>query len=154
MGDDDQSIYGFRGSKPEIMLNFTKDYPEASQVLLNVNYRSRRDIVNAAGNLIAHNKMRFSKEVTTQNEQAGGVKVYSFQSKLKQAENIALLIKQYMTQPKAKYSDIAILYRTNNHTVYTADRLMKEGIPFTMKEKPKNIYDSAMAKDIIAYLNL
>lgn len=152
VGDDDQSIYGFRGSKPEIMLNFPKDYPEAKQVLLDVNYRSRKDIVDVAGKLIAHNKARFDKKVRTQNEQLGGVKIYSFHSKLKQAENIALLIKQYMTQPDARYSDIAILYRTNNHTVYTADRLMKEGIPFTVKEKPKNIYDSAVAKDMIAYM--
>lgn len=152
VGDDDQSIYGFRGSKPEIMLNFPKDYPETQQVLLDVNYRSRKDIVDVAGKLIAHNKMRFDKKVRTQNEQLGGVKIYSFHSKFKQAENIAQLIRQYMTQPGAKYSDIAILYRTNNHTVYTADRLMKEGIPFSMKEKPKNIYDSAVAKDMIAYL--
>ncbi len=152
VGDDDQSIYGFRGSKPEIMLNFPKDYPDAERVLLDVNYRSRRDIVDVAGKLIAHNKARYDKKVRTQNEQLGGVKIFSFHSKLKQAENIVLLIKQYMNQPNARYSDIAILYRTNNHTVYTADRLMKEGIPFTMKEKPKNIYDSAVAKDIIAYL--
>lgn len=152
VGDDDQAIYGFRGSRPEIMLNFTKDYPEAEQVLLDVNYRSRKDIVDVAGKLIAHNKTRFDKKVRTQNEQLGGVKIYAFHSKLKQAENIALLIRQYMEQPGARYSDIAILYRTNNHTVYTADRLMKEGIPFSMKEKPQNIYDSAVAKDIIAYL--
>ncbi|MDE6984592.1 MAG: ATP-dependent helicase, partial [Lachnospiraceae bacterium] len=119
VGDDDQSIYGFRGSRPEIMLNFTRDYPGAEQVLLDVNYRSRRDIVDVAGKLIAHNQMRFDKKVRTQNEQLGGVKIYSFHSKLRQAENIALLIKQYMTQPDARYSDIAILYRTNNHTVYT-----------------------------------
>jgi len=153
VGDDDQSIYGFRGSKPEIMMNFTKDYPEAQQVLLNVNYRSKQGIVDTAGKLIAHNKVRFAKDVKAQNEQTDGVNIYSFSSKLKQAENIALLIKQYMEQPAAKYSDIAILYRTNNHTVYTADKLMKEGIPFHMKEKPKNIYDSPIAKDIIAYLN-
>jgi len=152
VGDDDQSIYGFRGSKPEIMLNFTKDYPESEQVLLDVNYRSKRDIVDVAGKLIRHNKTRFDKKVSAQNDQLGGVKIYSFHSKLKQAENIALLIKQYISQPGTKYSDIAILYRTNNHTVYTADRLMKEGIPFIMKEKPKNIYDGAVAKDIIAYL--
>lgn len=152
VGDDDQAIYGFRGSRPEIMLNFTKDYPEAEQVLLDVNYRSRKDIVDVAGKLIAHNKTRFDKKVRTQNEQLGGVKIYAFHSKLKQAENIALLIRQYMEQPGARYSDIAILYRTNSHTVYTADRLMKEGIPFSMKEKPRNIYDSAVAKDIIAYL--
>ncbi len=153
VGDDDQSIYGFRGSKPEIMMNFTKDYPEAQQVLLNINYRSKQGIVDTAGKLIAHNKIRFAKEVKAQNKQTDGVNVYSFSSKLKQAESIVLLIKQYMEQPAAKYSDIAILYRTNNHTVYTADKLMKEGIPFHMKEKPQNIYDNPIAKDIIAYLN-
>lgn len=153
VGDDDQSIYGFRGSKPEIMLNFKKDYPNAGQVLLNVNYRSRKDITETAGKLIAHNKVRFPKEVETQNQQEDGVKIYAFRSKLKQAESIALLIRQYMEQPGARYSDIAILYRTNNHSVYTAGRLMQEGIPFAMKEKPKNIYDSAVAKDIISYIN-
>ena len=152
VGDDDQSIYGFRGSKPEIMLNFTKDYPRAERVLLDVNYRSRQGIVDVAGQLISHNKMRFDKAVRAQNTQNDGVKIYSFQSKSKQAESIALLIKQYMALPDTKYSDIAILYRTNNHTIYTADRLMREGIPFTMKEKPKNIYESPVAKDMIAYL--
>lgn len=153
VGDDDQSIYGFRGSDPEIMLRFTKDYPDAQQVLLNVNYRSKQDITETAGKLIAHNKVRFSKIVQTQNTQNDGVSVYSFHSKPKQAENIALLIKQYMEQPGAKYSDIAILYRTNSHIAYTAERLIHEGIPFSLKEKPKNIYDSEVAKDIIAYLN-
>ena len=117
VGDDDQSIYGFRGSKPEIMLNFKKDYPNASQVLLNINYRSKKDITEIAGKLIAHNKARFSKEVEAQNTQSDGVKIYSFPSKVQQAESIALLLKQYMGQPDAKYSDIAILYRTNNHSV-------------------------------------
>jgi len=153
VGDDDQSIYGFRGSKPEIMLHFKRDYPEAQQVLLNVNYRSKRDIVETAGHLIEHNKIRFRKKVTTQNPKTDGLKIYAFSSKLKQAESIAILIRQYMAQPGSKYSDIAILYRTNSHTIYTADRLMKEGIPFTMKEKPKNIYDSNVAKDIISYMS-
>lgn len=153
VGDDDQSIYGFRGSNPEIMLHFTEDYPDASQVLLNVNYRSKQDITETAGKLIAHNKVRFSKDVRTQNIQKDGVRVYSFHSKPKQAENIALLIKQYMEQPGAKYSDIAILYRTNSHIAYTAERLVRQGIPFSINEKPKNIYDSETAKDMIAYIN-
>ncbi len=153
VGDDDQSIYGFRGSKPEIMLNFKKDYPNASQVLLNINYRSKKDITEIAGRLIAHNKARFPKEVEAHNTQSDGVKIYSFPSKVQQAESIALLIKQYMGQSGAKYNDIAILYRTNNHSVYTAGKLMKEGIPFSMKEKPKNIYESPIAKDIVSYIN-
>lgn len=152
VGDDDQSIYGFRGSRPEIMLNFQKDYPNAKQVLLNVNYRSRRDIVETAGRLIAHNKIRFQKRVETKNPQTDGVKIYSFDSKHRQAENIALLIKQYMQQEGARYSDIAILYRTGNHMVYTIQSLIQEGIPFHANEKPKNIYKTPIAMDIISYL--
>jgi DNA helicase-2/ATP-dependent DNA helicase PcrA len=135
------------------MLNFTKDYPNAKQVVLNINYRSRKDITYIAEKLITHNKVRFQKEVEADNKQPGGVKIFSFESKTKQAQNIALLIKQYMEQPDAKYSDIAILYRTNSHTLYTADRLMHEGIPFVMKEKPKNIYDEPAVKDVISYIN-
>ena len=152
VGDDDQAIYGFRGSKPEIMLNFEKDYPDAKQVLLNVNYRSKRDIVEMAGKLVAHNKTRFSKQVETKNPLTDGVKLYSFESKHQQAKNTALLIQQYMAQEGAHYSDIAILYRTGNHMVYTAQSLMQEGIPFRMKEKPKNIYQSPIAMDVTAYL--
>ncbi len=152
VGDDDQSIYGFRGSKPEIMLNFQKDYPSARQVLLNVNYRSRRDIVETAGRLIAHNKTRFPKTVETQNPMTDGVKIYSFTSKHQQAKNTALLIRQYMEQEGAHYSDIAILYRTGNHMVNTAQCLVQEGIPFRMREKPKNIYQSPIAMDLTAYL--
>lgn len=153
VGDDDQAIYGFRGSSPEIMLHFNKDYPDAKQVLLNVNYRSRKDIVDTAGKLISHNKVRFPKTVETKNTHTNGIRIYSFHSKMKQAEGIALLIKQYMEQPGAKYSDIAILYRTNNHVTYTAGCLMQEGIPFSLNEKPKNIYGSCVAKDIISYIS-
>jgi DNA helicase-2/ATP-dependent DNA helicase PcrA len=152
VGDDDQSIYGFRGSKPDIMLNFTKDYPSAKQVVLNINYRSKKDIVYVAQKLIVNNKARFEKQVEANNKQPGGVKIFSFNSKVAQAENIALLINQYMQQEGASYSDIAILYRTNNHAVYTADRLMHEGIPFVMKEKPKNIYEELVVKDVISYI--
>jgi len=152
VGDDDQAIYGFRGSKPEIMLNFQKDYPNAKQVLLNVNYRSKRDIVETAGRLIAHNKTRFPKEVETQNSMTDGVKIYSFPSKHQQAKNTARLIQQYMEQEGTHYSDIAILFRTGNHMVSTAQCLVQEGIPFRMKEKPKNIYQSPIAMDLTAYL--
>lgn len=152
VGDDDQSIYGFRGARPEIMLNFQKDYPKAQQVVLNVNYRSRQGITDAAGRLIAHNKVRFQKEVRAHNTAADGVKVYAFSSKQEQGENIAVLIQQYMAQEGSNYRDIALLYRTNTPSVYTVSALMRAGIPFTMKEKPKNIYESNPAKDVLAYL--
>jgi DNA helicase-2/ATP-dependent DNA helicase PcrA len=152
VGDDDQSIYGFRGAKPDIMLNFKNDYPEAKQVILNVNYRSKKDIVYVAGKLIENNEVRFEKHVEANNKEPGGVKIFSFNSKVAQAENIALLINQYMQHEGASYRDIAILYRTNSHAVYTADRLMHEGIPFVMREKPKNIYEEPVVKDVISYI--
>ncbi len=152
VGDDDQAIYGFRGSDPEIMLHFQEDYPDAEQVLLNVNYRSKSDIVESASRLIQHNKKRFEKQVVAQNTEKDGVRVCYFESRQEQSKNIVSLIQQYMKQPGAQYKDIALIYRTNTHATITAEKLLKENIPFQMKEKSGNIYDSVVAKDIIAYL--
>lgn len=152
VGDDDQAIYGFRGSNPEIMLHFQEDYPDAKRVLLNVNYRSKSDIVECANQLIGHNKNRFSKQVEAKNIAKDGVRLCYFESRQEQSKNIALLIKQYMKQPGAHYNDIALIYRTNTHAIITAEKLMQENIPFEMKEKAKSVYDSVVAKDIIAYL--
>lgn len=152
VGDDDQSIYGFRGSNPEIMLHFKEDYPKAEQVLLNINYRSKSDIVECANRLIDNNAKRFAKAVEAKNPAKDGVRLCYFESRQEQSKNIALLIKQYMKQPEARYQDIALIYRTNTNAVMTAEKLVQENIPFQMKENVKSVYDSAVAKDIIAYL--
>ena len=152
VGDDDQSIYGFRGSNPEIMLHFQDDYPSAKRVLLNVNYRSKSDIVECANRLISNNTKRFDKQVEAKNTASDGVRLCYFESRQEQAKNIALLIKQYMKQPGAHYHDIALIYRTNTHAIMTAEKLIQENIPFQLKEKVKSVYDSAVAKDIVAYL--
>lgn len=152
VGDDDQAIYGFRGSRPEIMLHFKDDYPDAEQILLNVNYRSKRDIVEASTRLICNNKTRFNKEVQTKNPAIDGVGIYSFENRQQEYQNIISLIEQYMKIPGSKYNDIAILYRTNTNAGMAADKLMKAGIPFLMKEKIKSPYESSIAKDITAYL--
>lgn len=152
VGDDDQSIYGFRGSDPGIMLHFQQDYSNAEKVLLNINYRSNADIVAHANRLIKHNVNRFDKEVIAQNLSRDGVKICYFESRQEQIKNIVSLIRQYMRQPGAKYKDIALLYRTNTHATITAEKLLKEKIPFQMKEKAGNIYHGVVAKDIVAYL--
>ena len=152
VGDDDQAIYGFRGSRPEIMLHFKDDYPNAEQVLLNINYRSKKDIVEASKRLICNNKTRFAKEVKTANTTADGVSIYSFESRAQENQNIISLIEQYMKIPGSNYRDIAILYRTNTNAGTVAEKLMQAGIPFQMKEKIKSPYESSIAKDIIAYL--
>ena len=152
VGDDDQSIYGFRGSNPEIMLHFKDDYPNAEQVLLNVNYRSKKDIVESANRLIANNTKRFEKIVEAKNTATDGVRLCFFESRQEQTKNIVKLIKQYMNRENAHYSDIALIYRTNTYAMVTAEKFLQENIPFQMKEKTKNIYDSVVAKDVIAYL--
>lgn len=152
VGDDDQAIYGFRGSDPEIMLHFQEDYPNAEKVLLNINYRSKSDIVENANRLIRHNTKRFEKQIKAQNVADNGVRICYFESRQEQAKNIVSLIQQYMKHPKAQYKDIALIYRTNTHATITAEKLLKEKIPFQMKEKVGNIYASVVAKDIIAYL--
>lgn len=152
VGDDDQSIYRFRGSNPDIMLNFDKDFPQTQKVLLNINYRSKLGIVNTATKLIAHNKKRFSKRVEAANIANDGVKIYSFESRQLQNQNIITLIQQYMKQQESKYSDIAIIFRTNAYADSLAEKLTKAKIPFQLKEKATNIYNTVIAKDIIAYI--
>lgn len=152
VGDDDQSIYGFRGSNPEIMLHFEEDYPDAKRILLNINYRSKKDIIKAAQNVIEQNGIRFTKDVTTFSQESNSVKLYHFPSQQIQRQNIISLIQQYITQSGAHYRDIALIYRTNTNAAITAEKLMQEKIPFQMKERTKCIYDTEIAKDIFAYL--
>lgn len=152
VGDDDQAIYGFRGSSPELMLRFQEDYPNAKQVLLHINYRSRSDIVEAANALITHNKRRFPKQVEALQKGRDSVRFFCFPSKQEQAKNIVRLITQYKSQPGTHYRDIAIIFRTNTYAVMTAERLVQEEIPFQMKEKGRNPYDSETARDILAYV--
>ncbi len=152
VGDDDQSIYGFRGADPKIMLNFKNDYPDADEVTLSVNYRSGSSIVETAGKLIGNNSMRFAKRIESGNDIRGITKIYSFTSKNEQAQGIDEAVKQYMQMNGARYSDMAILFRTSTGMMRTVDRLVRSNIPFVMKEKPRSIYDSETSKDIAAYL--
>lgn len=152
VGDDDQAIYGFRGADPKIMLSFEQDYPETKKILLNTNYRSKKDIVDLSLRLINHNENRFLKQVNAWNQVDNGVKLYCFESRDMESTNIVTLIRRYMDIPNAKYSDIAIIYRTSAHCVMTAEKMVRAGIPFVLAEKPKHIYESAVGKDIIAYI--
>ena len=134
VGDDDQSIYGFRGSDPSIMLGFTQCYPDARQVLLNINYRSRPEIIEPASNLISHNRNRFDKVITAADCNAGNFKMYSFESVQEQSQAIISLIRQYMEQPDSHYHDIALIYRTNTNAILISEKLLREKIPVHMQE--------------------
>lgn len=153
VGDDDQSIYRFRGAKPEIMLHFEQDYPEAERMVLDVNYRSTEAIVQGAGKVIAHNKDRFSKELHAREGEGFPILTHHFPN---QAEENACIVDKIQTYVGrgGLYSDIAVLFRTNTQPRLLVEELLSAGIPFRMRDSLPNIYDHWVAKDIFTYIRM
>lgn len=153
VGDDDQSIYRFRGARPEIMLGFRKDYPQAEQILLGNNYRSRKEIVDYASSVIAHNKKRFRKQITAVRGTGGRVIRHTLEDTL--CENVELCreIKEALEQG-AEADQIAVLYRTNSIIRPLIEELNRQQIPYVLREKIQNIYEHFIAKDMLAYIRL
>ena len=153
VGDDDQSIYGFRGARPEIMLHFNKDYPDAAQVVLDVNYRSRKEIVQAAQCLIRHNKKRFPKEIRSGRESGQPVAVYAVKNPAEQQKKITELIREGY-ESGTPYGQMAVLLRTAAQARPFLEQLMGAGIPFQMQDSVPNLYRHWIAEDIFAYLRI
>ena len=153
VGDDDQSIYGFRGAKPEIMFQFTKDYPDTQMVLLDQNFRSTKQIVHASLEVINKNKKRFFKEISTQNEEGEAVECQIFSNPGEETKQICQQIQKAVKNGRF-YSEIAILFRTNTGAQLMTERLMEYNIPFAMKDKMPNLYDHWIARDLFAYLKI
>lgn len=153
VGDDDQSIYQFRGAKPEIMLNFCNDYPTAKTVLLNYNYRSQEEIVKTALCLISHNKHRFSKEILAVRTKGLPIKVEKFATQNEEGERIVQLIREYKSSG-IPYKEIALLFRTNTQARSVMGKLLSYNIPFQMRDVIPNLFDHWIAKNMIAYMKL
>ncbi len=151
VGDDDQSVYRFRGSKPELMLGFVNDYPEAETVLLGVNYRSTTEIVDTACRLIAHNQKRYPKKL--QAFRGHGKPVVTFAGSDPQAETMQIVeeIKGYV-QAGYRLEDIAVLYRTNLNPRLLIEKLMEYNIPFVVKDSLPCLYDHWIARNVLAYI--
>ena len=153
VGDDDQSIYQFRGARPEIMLNFPKDYPKAEQVLLNYNYRSQENIVTAALRVIGHNEKRFQKEILATRKAEAPVVADKFLSQEEEGEHILKLIRHYKSQG-IPYKEMAVLFRTNTQARSVMGKLLSYNIPFQMRDVIPNLFDHWIAKNIITYIKL
>ena len=151
VGDDDQSVYRFRGSRPEIMLGFPKDYPRAQTVLLGVNYRSTSEIVDTAVRLIEKNKKRYQKKLTA--NRGSGKAVITCASKDPQAETLRIAeeLKAYR-EAGYSYKDMAILYRTNLNPRLMVEKLMEYNIPFVMKDSMPNLYEHWICQNVLAYI--
>ncbi len=154
VGDDDQSIYGFRGSKPDIMLNFNKDYKNAAQVTLDINYRSTPEIVKAAGDVIRFNNKRYKKNIMPCMEAGGAVVVRRTKDFIDEYNEVCERIKAVVNGEKKRYSDIAVLYRTSAGIGSLVRKLMENGIPFQIRDKLPDMFEHWIAKDIFAYIRL
>lgn len=153
VGDDDQSIYRFRGAKPEIMLGFEKDYPDTKKVLLGINYRSTAMIVDAAGRVIDHNKKRFPKKITSNRENGEKVKIHKTADGRSQSDEILHLIHHYH-KTGTPYSKMAVIYRTNTQPRLVISKLMEYNVPFQVRDAIPGLFDHWIAKNMMAYLRM
>lgn len=152
VGDDDQSIYRFRGAKPEIMLNFQKEYPNAKKVLLNINYRSTKEIIDSAARLIKHNKHRFPKEIQTVHGQGEKVMLKEFPTLILENKYLIEQI-QALHEKGIPYHEMAILFRTNVQPRSLIEKLLEYNLPFKMKDSIPNIYEHWIARNLMDYIN-
>ncbi|MFI3231298.1 MAG: ATP-dependent helicase [bacterium] len=152
VGDDDQSIYSFRGSDPNILLNFSDDFPEFKKVCLNVNYRSTDQIISVANSIIKDNTQRFDKNIVGTNKLGDLPKFIKIENVYDEAEEIVKKIKEL--QKNDKLLQIAVIYRTNFQATYIIDKMVNSNISYKSKEQILTIYDTVVGKDILAYLKL
>lgn len=153
VGDDDQSVYGFRGAKPGIMKEFMKDYPKARQILLDVNYRSSGYIVKGALRVIGNNKIRFEKKIEAFRKPDETVHVQEVKDPVQEAEYVLERIREYR-EKGVSYTEMAVLYRTNVDARAMSELMTEYQIPFVMKEHLNNIYEHFIALDMISYFRL
>ena len=150
VGDDDQSIYRFRGSKPELMLNFPKDYPHTEIIQLPVNYRCPKQVVHLAAKLISHNKKRYQKNIESVGSSEKAVYLRQFGQVYEENKAMIDVIRAFVGRG-GSYSQIAVLYRTNIQPGAFIAKLMEYNLPFRTKERIPSLYDHWIAQDIMAY---
>lgn len=153
VGDDDQSIYRFRGAKPELMLGFEKVYPETKRVLLDINYRSPREIVEASLRLISHNAQRFEKKISANFRREKSVQYHMWEGQREEGKAIMEHILQSCKEGHG-YQDCAVLFRTNTQPRMFMSQLMAYNIPFCTRDNIPNLYEHWVTRDIKTYINL
>ncbi len=168
VGDEDQSIYGFRGARPDFMMDFEKYFESAKCIVLDVNYRSRKNIVQLSQNLIKNNKNRHEKNINSNRSESGEIRyIYPKDTddeaniiakeikSLVESENIREEKKSSNNEKKLfEYSDFAVIYRTNRQARAFVDVFMDNRIPFVLKDSARSIYDHWVSQDIISYLRI
>ncbi len=152
VGDDDQSIYGFRGASPDSMQRFLKDFEQAEQILLDVNFRCHRDIVQAAAKVAAENESRISKEIFSVHEEGEGLQIYRMESEERLRKTVVEMLER--ERRAGTLLECAMICRTNLACGFWAQALHEAGVPYSMRERPKNKFSHFVIRDICAYLAL
>jgi DNA helicase-2/ATP-dependent DNA helicase PcrA len=152
VGDDDQSIYGFRGANPKLMADFMQLYPDAEQILLDYNYRNPYNVVDAAGKLISKNKNRFNKDIKSTADE-GNLSIENYLDDCHEAKEIVAKISVLINEG-TKPDEIAVLYRNHCDARYLVDSLINAKVPFYLKESMPNIYSHFIISDLEAYFQI
>ena len=153
VGDDDQSIYKFRGANIQNILNFEKVFPDARVIKLEQNYRSTETILEAANGVIRHNKGRKDKSLWTENGKGEAIEFRQFDTAYDEAEYVVDDIRRQVAAGEGNYSDYAILYRTNAQSRILEEALRKRGIPYKIYGG-LSFYQRKEIKDVISYFRL
>lgn len=154
VGDEDQSIYGFRGSRPDFLLEFEEYFSNTNKVLLDINYRSKGEIINIANRLIEKNTNRYEKVIKCGQGNGAKVNYISPEDSEEEAVYIAKDIKNKVQEDYTEYTDFAVIYRTNIQSRALVDVFIDMRIPFVVKDSIVTIYDHWAAQDILAYLRI
>jgi len=153
VGDDDQSIYKFRGARPEFLLKFPEDFSDVKTVILDINYRSTDSIIHLANKTISNNQYRYDKNIVGTDRNGKEPILINSEN----TEEEALLISKYINKlhnDGLNWSDIAVIFRTNIQARAFVDKFMDLNFPFFIKDEMPNIYDHWIAKDLLAYIKL
>ncbi|MCR5201701.1 MAG: ATP-dependent helicase [Lachnospiraceae bacterium] len=153
VGDDDQAIYGFRGSDPKFMQTFLEDYPEAKKVTLDINYRSTDEIIRTASKLIKHNSIRLDKNIRANGNEGEKVTIKRFNNLNDENEYIAKCIAHYRAEG-IPLREISVLFRTNHDARALSSYLKSINIPYFAKDFIPNLYTHWIFEDIFSYIKI
>lgn len=153
VGDDDQSIYGWRGADIRNILGFENDFPNTQVIKLEQNYRSTKSILDAANMVVANNTDRKTKKLWTDNNDGEIIQYYNANNEYDEASFVASTIEKLNDEENRSFTDFAVLYRTNAQSRALEEMLMKRGIPYKIYSGTR-FYDRKEIKDILAYLRI
>ena len=154
VGDEDQCIYSFRGSKPEYMVSFDKTFKSAKKYYLHINYRSNKNIIESSKKVISFNKERNKKDIQWYKDKDGIILCKGVYDERIQGDEISGKIRAFYNKSSYRYKENIVLYRTNMEAMSVIDSFIRNKIPFTLLDKEYNFFNHFICKDLLSYLSL